>query len=139
MATKPTPPVKSIKTFLGERPETFPPVDVEFKAPSGEVLTIPQVAFTYRTRKEFAEWADAREQAAMQGVKQLGDDLSNVTLFDQADRHTTQTVLECVSSWGLDVPLDAECVAELINDAPAAFGALYARYTAAARDGRLGN
>ena len=129
-----------ISAFLGPAPATFAPVNVEFIAPDGRKLTIPKVAFLYRDRAAYAAWMDEREAAS----KALNDgspsDDTYADAFTRVNRHNTETVLQMVQGWALpNTPVDAANVSDLVTKAPAAFAALWTAYTAAARDGRLGN
>lgn len=128
------------KTFLAKRPKTFAPIDVTFIGPEGDTITIPQVAFKYRTRREFARLLDAREAAGGDLKKAVVDEgLTFEQAFVRSDEHTVKLLQESIDSWGLDLPVNADSLLTLVDEAPAGYSALWNTLQAAARDGHLGN
>jgi hypothetical protein len=122
----------------GKRPDTFAPFDVRFKAPDGKELTIPAVAYRYRTRKEFAKLVDGVNAANSKPANPDGS-FSLTQFFEASDAKSVDLLLDSIKEWGLEEPLNRETLEQLVDELPAAFTALWESYAAAARDGRLGN
>lgn len=123
---------------LGKRPKTFKPFTVSFTGPEGEPLDIPDVAFKYRTRSEFntftAELADTEAYKPAEG-----ESFSTTKFYEAIDKKNVGALVDCIASWGLDVPVNAENLAQLQDELPAGSVALWTAYGQAAREGRLGN
>ena len=123
---------------LGSRPKTFAPFDVTFTAPDGTETTIPKVVFKYRTRSEYAEFADLMADTVTYEPKP-GEKFSVKKLLDSMGEKNVAALVDCIESWGIEEKPDAETLTQLLDESPAAFVSLWAAYGNAARDGRLGN
>lgn len=126
------------KIILGKRPAAFAGFPVKFVGPDGSDMVIPNVVFKYRSRAEYSAFVDAL-QGAEAYVPEPGEKFSNQKFFAAIGASNVAALLDCISSWGLDVAVDAETLEQLQDEMPAATLALWAAYGNAARDGRLGN
>ena len=125
---------------LGNRPKFFAPITVRFTGPDGVDLIIPDVVFAYRTRTEYGEWVDSvNEASAATYTPAPGEKFSVKRLFQATGSGGAKQLAGAISSWGLDLPLSAENLAQLYDESPAAMEALTEAYRAAAVQGRLGN
>lgn len=123
---------------LGNRPKTFKPFDVKFIGAEGEELTIPGVAFKYRTRSEYGALIDSH--SVREAYKPAADEKFSVEkLLAAVGTNTTALVLDAVQSWSIDLPVEKATVEQMLDEEPASIAALIEAYAAAARDGRLGN
>jgi hypothetical protein len=147
---------KVTKIVLGKRPETF---KKEVRAPMLDGSTgCMEVSYRYRTRSELAELTDKfqarlkdeanseieRFNAAVEKAKSAGEPIPEFTLT-QADivarqaKVNVEYMTEILSGWNLDVDLDADALAELVDTLPAMAEAIKDDYRAAINEGRLGN
>jgi hypothetical protein len=138
------------KIILGKRPTSFKRV-VSFPMPGEEAGSI-EVDFKYRTRSEHAEFTDklqadvkAEADAEVARVRAAIDAGERVTDPTQAEITARQNafnvryLLGVVNSWNLDVPFDKESAMQLVDELPAAVGAIITDYRSAIVEGRLGN
>jgi hypothetical protein len=138
------------KIVLGKRPTTFART-VTFPMPGEDAGSI-EVQFKYRTRSEHAEFTDGlqaeikatadAEAARMRAAVEAGEDIANPTQAEITARQNAFNVrylLGVVDSWNLDIPFDVESAKQLVDELPAAVGAIVNDYRAAIVEGRLGN
>lgn len=138
------------KIILGSRPKDFKK-EVKFTMLDGSIGSIEPI-YTYRTRKEYGEFADAvnasakalndADIAAIEAASKEGSDLPVFSQSQAMDRATAQNVdyiMDCVKGWNLDVPFSRAAVEQLADEVPAAIGAIVSTYRSAIVDGRLGN
>lgn len=129
----------AVKIVLGAKPKTFMPFDVKVTLPDGSEGVIP-VTFKYRTKKEFGKWVD--DASASSKVERKQDDQAEFSwekFYEQNTDLAVAQLLTALDSWGLDIPLTRESLAQLDNETPAAVVAMLSAYGAACREGRLGN
>lgn len=127
------------KIVLGAKPKTFKPFDVKVTLPDGDEGIIP-VTFKYRTKREFGKWVDdAAENAKIERKQDDPADFSWEKFYEQNTDVAVSQLMTAVDSWGLDIPLTRESLAQLDDETPAAVVALLNAYGAACREGRLGN
>lgn len=141
---------KATKIVLGKRPDTF-----------ARTVTFPMVEggdgcmsvdYIYRTRKEYAEFADkiqagiqAKADAEAARYKALAEAGEDVPALKQADlvkfqiEANVEWVMGAVKGWNLDIPFDREAVTQLVDELPAAVAAVITDYREAINEGRLGN
>lgn len=134
------------KIKLGQQPKSFAHV-VKFAMLDGSEGLLP-VTYRYRTRREYAEFVDARIAKARAEVAQPApaeSDDQTTELFsllratEKADDAVAEYVMEIVEGWGLDEEFNAANIAQLHNEIPAATAALIEAYRRACVEGRLGN
>jgi hypothetical protein len=141
---------KVSKIVLGKRPDHFTR-EVSFPMLDGSTGTI-EIKFTYRSRKEFAELADAiqaeikaKAEAEIERMKNAAADGADLLEFSQSDLVARQTefhvayIMRIVKGWNLDVLFDESAVEELVDTLPGAVTAIIATYREALLEGRLGN
>lgn len=138
------------KVKLGARPTSFKR-DLSFKMIDGTTGTM-QVIYKYRTRKEFAAFADemqatlqAATTADIEAVKKAAEDGNQLPEFKQSDIVDRQDelnvdyIMGSVEGWNLDVPFNREAVQELVDELPAAVKEMIGSYRDAILEGRAGN
>lgn len=127
------------KVKLGERPQSFKPIAVEFKTPAGAVAEIEAV-FKYRTRKEFGAFVS--ENFATDGGDFPRTDDGQIDFKAMAEKSTGNDAAYlkgALLSWDLDDDLTLKTLEQLADEQPAAIVALKGAYAAACNEGRLGN
>jgi len=141
---------KAQKIILGKRPESFEK-EITLQMLDGSTGCM-KVVYIYRTRKEYAEFADAlqaavteraeKESARYKAAADAGEPLPD---FRQADLVAHQvsvnvdSIMKSVKGWNLDIPFDREAVEQLVDELPAAVAAIVSSYREAITEGRLGN
>jgi len=147
---------KATKIVLGKRPESFKKT-VHATMLDGSTGCM-EVEYKYRSRTELAALIDElqskmkdeanveieRFKAAVEKAKQTGEAIPEFTTTQTeiVKRQTAVLVdylLKIVKGWNLDVDLDKESVAELVDTLPAVAEAIKDDYRAAINEGRLGN
>jgi len=147
---------KATKIVLGKRPESFKKT-VHATMLDGSTGCM-EVEYKYRSRTELAALIDElqskmkdeanveieRFKAAVEKAKQTGEAIPEFTTTQTeiVKRQTAVSVdylLKIVKGWNLDVDLDKESVAELVDTLPAVAEAIKDDYRAAVNEGRLGN
>lgn len=127
------------KIKLGSRPKNFT-APVKFKLLDGSEGVI-NVTYKYRTRKEFGAFLD--EIYSENGVQKPSDSEGTANLleraYDAGNEKIADQIVRAAEGWDLDEPFTAENVQELVNEIPAAAGAIMATYEKASKDGVLGN
>ena len=126
------------KIILGARPKTFKPFDVPVTLPDGSEAVIP-VTFVYRTKKEFGKWMDEAIAKTKSVIKGDPEEFSWEKFYAQNTDSAVDQLLGAVDSWGLDIPLSRESLAQLGDEIPASHTAMLSAYGTACREGRLGN
>lgn len=125
------------KIKLGQKPEAFKPFPVVFTMPDGSDGSIT-ATFKYRTREEYGQYMET----VLKGTSQEGappEKLDFAALYLNAAKKDAQNLLEALSAWDLDEPLNVDNLFALANGTPAACSALANAYRAACVEGRLGN
>lgn len=137
------------KIKLGSRPETFKRT-VTFPMP-GEDVGVIEVTFRYRTRLEFAAFADEMHASAKAESEKVvarateaidkGEEpqVTQVSITKRQNEFNVRYLLGAVESWNLDVPFDNEAAEQLADELPSAVTAIMNDYRAALAEGRLGN
>lgn len=138
------------KIKLGARPKNFKR-EIKFQMLDGSTGCM-EVTYAYRTRAEFAEFADsmqakikAQEEAEITRIKEAAEKGETVPDFKQSDMIERQSafnvdyIMQAVEGWNLDVAFDKDAVAELVDTLPAAVAAIVTTYRDAITEGRLGN
>lgn len=141
---------KAHKIILGKRPEVFSK-EVSFLMLDGSEGCM-KVDYTYRTRKEFAEFADAIQgrvkaeaEAQVERYKkasETGEALPDVTqseLMQREAQFKADYIMDAVTGWNLDIPFERAAVEQLVDELPAAATAIIGTYRDAITEGRLGN
>lgn len=127
------------KIKLGARPKNFT-APVKFKLLDGGEGVI-NVTYKYRTRKEFGAFQD--EIYAENGIQKPTDSEGTANLleraYDAGNEKIADQIMRAAEGWDLDEPFNADNVQALVNEIPAAAGAIMATYDKAIRDGVLGN
>ncbi|MGB3069827.1 MAG: phage tail assembly chaperone [Ottowia sp.] len=124
----------------GVRPKTFVPVSVEFNGPDGDPLTIPDVKFKYRSRKEYGALIDATNSKEENAYKPAaGEKFSLEKWLAATGKNVVGVLADSIESWGIDLPVTTANLEQLYDETPAAINALNEKYSAACREGRLGN
>lgn len=124
----------------GARPKNFAPFAVKFTAPDGESLAIPGVVFKYRTRKEYGALVDSTNAKGENSYKPVdGEKFSLEKFLEAMGKNVVALLLESIDSWGLEIAVTEDGLAQMLDETPAAIQALNECYASAARDGRLGN
>jgi hypothetical protein len=122
---------------LGARPTSFART-VKTKDIDGSDLLIP-VTFKYRTRKEYGAWIDTLPAQPTTADAVVDGKFSAEKYIELVSAWNANKIAQCVDSWGLDVPFDAEAIKQLCDESPAAAEAVIGEYQAASIEGRLGN
>jgi len=124
---------------LGKRPESFKKA-VSFPLLDGTTGTI-NVTFKYRTRVEFGQMVDSMvEQAKAEGAQMAdGTPVTMTDLMTKTAGQNAEYILNVVSAWDLDVPLNQASAQQLADELPAAAIQIMEDYRAAVTEGRLGN
>ena len=124
---------------LGKRPESFKKA-VSFPLLDGTTGTI-NVTFKYRTRVEFGQMVDSMvEQAKAEGAQMAdGAPITMTDLMTKTAGQNAEYILNVVSAWDLDVPLNQASAQQLADELPAAAIQIMEDYRAAVTEGRLGN
>lgn len=138
------------KIILGKRPKSFKRT-VTFPMPGEEAGSI-EVVFKYRTRLEVAQLDDelqakikADAEAEVSRMKEAIEKKQVITEPTQAEitarqnAYNVEYLMKTVEGWNLDIPFDREAVEQLVDELPAAVGAIASDYRLALREGRLGN
>lgn len=127
------------KIKLGARPKNFT-ASVKFAMLDGSEGVI-NVTYKYRTRTEFGAFLD--EVYAENGVAKPvdGDGQSNLVEMAYANGNgkIADQIMRAAEGWDLDEPFTDENIQALVNELPAAAGAIIATYERAVKDGVLGN
>jgi hypothetical protein len=124
---------------LGKRPESFKKA-VNFQLLDGTTGTI-NITFKYRTRVEFGQMVDDMvEQAKAEGAQvPAGEPITMTDLMTKTAGQNAEYILNVVSAWDLDVPLNLANAQQLADELPAAAIQIMENYRAAVTEGRLGN
>lgn len=133
------------KLVLGKRPKDFKRI-VSIQMLDGTTGTV-ECTFKYRTRKEFAEFIDAKTAAAMEAIKAesgaaKADDDKPFSMKEHLEKSietSADYILEILDAWNLDVELSRASLEDLANEFPGATTAIVETYRAAITEGRLGN
>lgn len=141
---------KAVKIVLGKRPETFSR-EITFPMVDGSTGCM-KVDYQYRTRKEYAEYADGiqasiqskaeAEVARYKAAAEAGEELPELKQADLVAKQVeinVQSIMGSVQGWNLDIPFDREAVEQLADELPAAVAAIINGYREACVEGRLGN
>lgn len=128
-----------VKFKLGDRPQNFPSIDVEFKTNRGRVEAIAAV-FKYRTREEYGEFlAEHLNTDQADFPRTESNQIDFAALAKQTTGHDADLLLDAIASWDLDDKLTIETLRQMASEQPAAVVALKGAYAAACNEGRLGN
>lgn len=141
---------KAVKIVLGKRPETFSR-EITFPMLDGSTGCM-KVDYQYRTRKEYAEYADgiqaciqskaevevARYKAAADAGEPVPE-LKQSELVAKQIEINVDSIMGAVKGWNLDIPFDREAVEQMATELPAAVAAIINTYREACVEGRLGN
>lgn len=125
------------KITLGQRPKNFKPIEIDFTLPDGTDGQI-EVTYKYRTRTEFGQFIDGIFKDAGE-KKPEADQFSMKDLMEKTRDKNADYLLQCITSWNLDVPLSLDTLRQLADEIPAAVSAIMEKYRVAAIEGRLGN
>jgi LytS/YehU family sensor histidine kinase len=138
------------KIVLGKRPKSFKRT-ITFPMPGEESGSI-EVLFTYRTRLELAALddemqakikadgeAEVEKMKAAIEKKQPVAELTQAEVTARQNAYNVDYLMRAVEGWNLDIPFDREAVEQLVDELPAAVGAIANDYRLALREGRLGN
>lgn len=121
------------KIKLGARPKNFT-APVKFAMLDGSEGVI-NVTYKYRTRTEFGAFLDEvyaeRESDGQANLIEMAYANGNGKIAGQ--------IMRAAEGWDLDEPFTEENVQALVNELPAAAGAIIATYERAVKDGVLGN
>lgn len=141
---------KKVKVKLGARPKSFNHT-VSFPMVDGTVGCI-EVAYRYRTRREFAAFIDDIQSTAKTQADAYAEKTkAQLEKTGTVDMPTQQELLEfgiassvdyvmgAVEGWNLDEKFDRAAVEQLANEVPAAIPAILDAYRVAINEGRLGN
>jgi hypothetical protein len=138
------------KIILGKRPTSFKRI-VSFPMPGEDAGSI-EVTYKYRTRSEHAEFTDklqaevkaeadaevARVRAAVEAGEKVAEP-TQAEITARQNEFNVRYLLGVVDGWNLDVPFDKESATQLVDELPAAVGAIITDYRSAIVEGRLGN
>jgi hypothetical protein len=138
------------KIKLGARPKSFTKT-VKFPMLDNSEGCM-EVVYKYRTRTEFAKFADelqaagraagAAEIAKVEAAAKNGEPLPHVTqehLLEHDIGFRVDYVMGVVEGWNLDEKFDRAAVEQLADELPAAISEIIDTYRAAINEGRLGN
>ncbi len=128
----------AVKIKLGQRPATFKPIPVKFTMPDGEPGVIT-TTYKYRTRSEFGEILNRLFVTPSGEDRPEGDKIDFVALINKSREKANAELLDSITAWDLDYPVDAASLAQLSDELPAGSAALLAAYNAACTEGKLGN
>lgn len=138
------------KIKLGARPESFSRA-VSFQLPEGGSGCMEMI-YKYRTRKEFAEFADtmqaalkAKGESEAEKIRKAAEDgkaipeMTQADLIKLQDEFNVNYIMQAATGWNLDIPFDREAVEQMTDEFPAAVIAIIGAYRDAIVEGRLGN
>lgn len=122
------------KIKLGARPKNFT-APVKFAMLDGSEGVI-NVTYKYRTRTEFGAFLDEvyAERVDSDGQSNLVE-----MAYANGNGKIAGQIMRAAEGWDLDEPFTEENVQALVNELPAAAGAIIATYERAVKDGVLGN
>lgn len=127
------------KIKLGACPKTFN-APVKFQMLDGSEAVI-NVTYRYRTRQQFGAFLD--EIYAENGITRPTEADGQSSLIEAAyargNEKIASQIMRAAEGWDLDEPFNEENVQSLVNEFPAAAGAIIATYEKAIKDGVLGN
>jgi len=126
------------KIVLGQRPEVFKAIPVKFTLPNGDPGVIT-ATFKYRTRSEFGEVLNRLFSAPAGEERPAGEKLDFVELINTSRKAANAELLDALTKWDLDFEINAETLAQLSDEVPAASAALLNAYNGACTEGKLGN
>lgn len=125
---------------LGARPKSFKRI-IKFPMLEGGEGSI-EVAYKYRTRREFGAFIDEIMEAAKMAPT-TGDDgepvFSMSAIMEKTAGSNADYILRVAEGWNLDEPFNRDNVQQLADELPAAAAAIMESYRAAIVEGRLGN
>lgn len=128
-----------VKVKLGERPESFPAITVDFTAATGQPSDIKAV-FKYHTRKEFgALLTETFANSAGEFPRKEDGSLDYEALASKGTGNDAAYLKRVMQGWDLDDELSLKALDQLANEQPAAIVALKQAFAAACNEGRLGN
>lgn len=127
----------AVKITLGNRPKTFIKA-VTFPMLDGTTGSI-EVAYKYRTKKEFGLFIDDLMTAAGVTTRDPDEKFSMAALMEKTTDSNADYVLKVIESWNIDTPLSRAAVQQLSDEIPAACIAIMETYRLATTEGRLGN
>lgn len=127
------------KIKLGACPKNFTAA-VKFTLLDGSEAVI-NVTYRYRTRQQFGAFLD--EVFAENGVTRPAEGEAAGSLVEAAyaagNEKIARQIMRAAEGWDLDEPFTEANVQALVNELPAAAGAIVATYEKAIKDGVLGN
>ena len=127
------------KFKLGDRPESFPPIKVQFKTNRGADAEI-EVVFKYRTREEFGANVGEHFYGRTEDFPRTDDgQIDYRALTNKTTGNEATYMASMLEKWDLEDELSVENFTQLANEQPGAIGAIKAAYAAACSEGRLGN
>lgn len=128
-----------VKFKLGDRPETFPEITVDFKTNRGLETDIKAV-FKYRTREEFGAFIGQHFNVLAGDFPRKEDgQIDYEALAKQSTGNDAAYLKDVIQSWDLEDEVSLKTLQQMASEQPAAIVALKAAYGAACNEGRLGN
>ncbi len=100
-----------------------------------------EFSFIYRTRKQFAELADANMESVKADQK-AGGDVQERTVSEWyaiADGHSVAHVLKIVQAWDLEEELNEESLTKLEDEYPGSLSSIASVYRQAVAEARTKN
>lgn len=128
-----------VKVKLGDRPESFPPITVDFISNKGLPSDIVAV-FKYRTRKEFGAFVS--ESFSVDSKEFPIKEDGGIDFEELASKNTSNDAAYlkgAMVSWDFDDELSLKSLGQLADEQPAAIVALKQAYAEACNSGNLGN
>jgi hypothetical protein len=128
---------------LGKKPETIT-LPAKFEHVDGSKDQI-KVTYIYRTRAEFAEFVDARSDAAREKreaepvVADPDERVGLKEILEATDESTVEYIMEIAKGWDLADEFSRETVAQLLQEYPSAAASIISTYRNACMEGRTGN
>lgn len=122
-----------------DTPKSFKkPVDIVMLDGSTSAI---EFSFIYRTRKQFAELADANMVSVKADQKAGGDvqERSVSEWYSISDGHSVAHVLKIVDGWDLDEELSEKALVRLENEYPGSLSAIASVYRQAVAEARTKN
>jgi hypothetical protein len=130
---------KQSKFKFVDTPKSFKK-PVEIVMVDGSTAAI-EFSFIYRTRKQFAELADANINDVKADQKADGEaqDRTMVEWYDIADTHGVTYVLKIVDGWDLEEELNETTLIKLENENPGSLAAIANIYRKTVAEARTKN
>lgn len=123
--------------IFGARPVTVES-DVKFKSVTGIDVDIT-CQFKYRDRKEFAELWDSLMGQKSTLVPERPEDFTFKALADRDIKGHAEQVLEYLTGWPLDLPMNKDSLEQMFTEEPKAAGAFWEAYRRVCIEGPAGN